>query len=114
MKLLPLIGTIFLSMTPVQAFETIDEVLKDCMVTEQTLELCKAFATISSAGLAVTTFCELEKAGVVAAVKLTQFWERHYMIKEDAVLYAISKTLWKEGVNLALEDYPNCPIKPIP
>ena len=113
MKLFPLLGSLLILAAPVQALETEDEVRKACEATKENLELCKALGSIVAAMMSVTTFCELEKSGVIAADKLIEFWENHYTIKKDTKLEALSKPLWKEGVNFQLEDYPDCSIQPV-
>jgi hypothetical protein len=114
MKPLPLIGALVFSATPVQAFETVDEVREACEATKENLELCKAMSSIVGAIMSVTAFCELEKSGIIEAEKLTEFWEYNYTIKKDTKLEVLSAALWREGVNFQLKDYPDCSIKPVP
>ena len=58
MKLLPLIGVLILSATPVQAIETYDEYVKACISSEENTKLCDRSAEWHSAMFVTNTLCK--------------------------------------------------------
>ena len=59
---------------------------------------------------AYTVLCSLRKAGKITP-KVFAAREKFY---NDAPKQEYEIVVWNEGIKKVLEDYPNCPIKPIP
>ena len=113
MKLLPLIGALLLSTAPVHASQTPEELTKPCEASEEATKACFARAMMAASYRHYRAKCTLWKAGVVIPPEvwgddnIPAFGEFLFEKDED-------KAMWNIGIKMALEDYPNCPIKPIP
>ena len=107
MKLFSLLGAPFLSAVPVQDFETIEELDKACRTTEENTNLCARAGSYVAAGMAVSLLCDLEAKGRLTKENLVLTW--------DEVVELNGWTpLSDEAVEMTLEKFPECSIKPIP
>ena len=107
MKLFSLLGAPFLSAVPVQDFETIEELDKACRTTEENTNLCARAGSYVAAGMAVSLLCDLEAKGRLTKENLVLTWDE-----------VVKKSGWTplsdEAVEMTLEKFPECSIKPIP
>ena len=107
MKLLPLIGALLISAVPVQAFETVEEVFEACEATEEIESICSGFGEIIGAAAWVSLLCDLEEKGRLTKENVVLTWDE--LVKMNYWL-----PLLNEVVEMNLERYPECSIKPIP
>ena len=110
MKLLPLIGALLISAVPVQASKTPEEIVNPCGPSVAAQEACLGMAFyILSIGVN-TLLCDLRDTGEITP---KVFAKREEQLR-DVLRKEFEDIMWNEGVKTVLEDYPNCPIKPIP
>ena len=112
MKLLPLIGSLLISAAPVQAYETWEEIEKVCEGSHETLTLCIGISGRFSAEVGFSILCRLRRDGAITAEVFNSEYGK--INSYGPVFEGISKVPWNSGIEEVLEDYPNCPIKPIP
>ena len=110
MKLIPLIGALFLSTAPVQASKTPEEITKPCGTSKAAMEACFGSGFFYSALSGYTLLCDLRDTGEITP---KVFAEREIRSR-NAPKEEFEKVMWNEGVKIVLLDYPNCPIKPVP
>ena len=110
MKPLPLIGALLLSTAPVQASKTFDEISRPCGTSDAVMEACLGTGFYLSAISGYSLLCDLRDAGQITP---KVFAEREKTSREIPKK-EYQKVMWNEGVKSVLEDYPNCPIKPLP
>ena len=112
MKLLPLIGALLISLVPVQASQTPEELTKPCDASKETFEACLATGTIASSYSYYKDRCELWKAGVVIPPEI---WDDIFLSPGSFIFDEDEdKAMINIGIKSALKYIPNCPIKPIP
>ena len=110
MKLLPLIGVLLLSTAPVQASKTPNEITKPCGPSDAAQEACLGMAFyILSTGVN-TLLCDLRRSGEITP----KVFAKREKQGTSAVRKPFEKVMWNQGIQVTLEKYPNCPIKPIP
>ena len=107
MKLLPLLGALLLSASPVQASMTPRKILEPCKASENTIEACKATGMMYGAVFHFTKLCDLWEAGVITP----KVWADDIKPDFDEEYESV---MWDQGIKAVLEEHPNCPIKPIP
>ena len=107
MKLLPLIGSLLISAAPVQAFETFEELDKTCQATEELTNLCKEVSSYGGAVMAAILLCDLEENGRITKENLV-------LTLDEVVSLNGWAPLPDEAVEMTLEKFPECSIKPIP
>ena len=95
MKILPLIGALTLSATPVQAFETYDEYVAACIASKENTKLCDSSGEFCSALSVTTTLCKSEERGFLSAEEVAIYWEK-------VGLDAQPDNFFKEGLELSL------------
>ena len=110
MKLLPLIGALLVSAAPVQASKTFDEITEPCRTSEAAVEACFGTGLYYSAWSWLILLCDLTDTGEITPKVFAEREEQG----RSAPGNPFEKVTWNEGVKSALEDYPNCPIKPLP
>lgn len=109
MKFFSLFSALILSVVPVQASKTPEEIMKPCDASEAAMEACLATGVYFSAIVGYTVLCSLRDTGEMTP---KVFAEREKNSR-NAVELDYEKVMWNEGVKSVLEDYPNCPIQPI-
>ena len=110
MKRLPLIGSLLVSAAPVQASKTPNEITKPCGPSDAAQEACLGMAFyILSTGVN-TLLCDLRRSGEITP----KVFAKREKQGRSAARKPFEKVMWNEGVKSVLEDYPNCPIKPVP
>ena len=110
MKLFPLIGALLISAVPVQASKTPEEITKPCGASDAAMEACLGSGLYFSALSGYTLLCDLRDRGEITP----QVFAEREKISRSAAQKPFEKVMWNEGLKSVLEDYPNCPIKPIP
>ena len=108
MQLLPLIGALLLSAAPVQASKTPQELMKPCEVSEEAYIACQSIGTFIATRVAFLMLCGLKEDGISPAESWDTLSSTPTAFKED-----YQKVMWNEAINSVLQEYPNCPIKPI-
>ena len=108
MKLIPLIGSLLISAAPVQAFETIEELEKACLATEENDNLCMGAGNFIAAGMVAYLLCHLEEEGMLATEKLILSWD----ILKEVFTFNSRSPMWNVGAEKMLETFPECSIKP--
>ena len=111
MKLLPLIRALLLSAAPVQASQTAEELMKPCEASKEAAKACFASSIYATSYSHHQTICAYSEAGLLtiedkARDKIPVF---NSLMNANEI-----KFVWNQGIQGALEKYPNCPIKPIP
>ena len=101
LKTVPLIGALLLSITPVGAIETLEEIEKACYATVESGLLCQGVSINKDASTRVEMLCELVKQDLIAPENAVKMWENY-----------AGPALWNSAANEMLNEYPNCPIKP--
>ena len=105
MKLLPLIGALLISAAPVQAIETFEELRKTCKASEEMDKICAGAAEYVGTSAWVSLLCTLEAKGRLTKENLVLTW--------DEVVELNGWTpLSDEAVEMTLEEFPECSIKP--
>ena len=107
MKFFPLLGALLISAAPVQAFETVEELIGACYASEEIDGICLGVAEISGAAAMVSLLCDLEEKGRLTKENVVLSWDE--LVKRDGWT-----PLSYEAVELILKDYSECSIKPIP
>ena len=108
MKLFPLLGALFLSAAPVQAFETFEELDKTCQATEELTNLCQQVSIYGAAVMAATLLCDLEVKGILTKENLVLTWD-----KWNKVMNGYSGSpMWNAGAEKTLENFTECSLKP--
>ena len=107
MKLLPLIGSLLISAAPVQAFETYKEVEKACDASEEIGNLCVVASQLGAGMMTMTMLCYLEEKGRITKENLV-------LTLDEVVSLNGWAPLPDEAVEMTLEKFPECSIKPIP
>ena len=110
MKLLPFIGSLLISTAPVQASKTFDEITEPCRTSEAAVEACFGTGLYYYAWSWLILLCDLRDTGEITP---KVFAKREEQLR-DVLRKEFEDIMWNEGVKTVLEDYPNCPIKPIP
>ena len=110
MKLIPLIGTLLISIAPVQASPTPEEIKKTCEASEKVLDACFGTGVYMSSITGFTLLCMLKEAGEITPKIFAETEKRLGNGPEKDY----EKVMWNEGMKIVLEEYPNCPLKPIP
>ena len=108
MKLIPLIGALLISAVPAQAAGVWDGIRETCEASEATSKACFTIFVYSSSVATFKMLCSLRKAGEITP-KVFAAREKYY---NDARAQG-DGAAWNDGIKKVLEDYPNCPIKPI-
>ena len=111
MKLLPLISALLLSAAPVQASQTVEELMKPCEASKEAAKACFASSIYATSYSHHQTICAYSEAGLLtiedkARDKIPVF---NSLMNANEI-----KVVWNQGILVTLEKYPNCPIKPIP
>ncbi|WP_028952556.1 hypothetical protein [Synechococcus sp. CC9616] len=109
MKLLPLIGSLLISAAPAQAFTflTFEEIEKACNASEENTNLCVSVAQMSAMRNMVILLCNFEAKGRITKEDLD------LTLDEWSFNQGMSPAL-KKAVEMTLEEFPECSIKPIP
>ncbi|WP_156918724.1 hypothetical protein [Synechococcus sp. CC9616] len=107
MKLLPLIGSLLISATPVQAIETFEELRKTCKASEEMDKICAGAAEYVGTMGWVSLLCTLEEKGRLTKQNIVLTWDELYELDGWT-------PLGNEALYDTLKDYPECSIKPIP
>ena len=110
MKLLPLIGALLLSAAPAQASPTPEQIKKTCGASEKVLDACFGTGVYMSSITGFTLLCMLREAGEITPKVFAE--TEKGLGKGPEKEY--EKVMWNEGMKIVLEEYPNCPLKPIP
>ena len=108
MKLLPLIGSLLISATPVQAFETYEEFDKACTATEENTTLCADVGQYVAANTMVMLLCILEGKGRITKENLDLSWDEWNKLWNRNN----GNPMWNAGAEKVLENLPECSIKP--
>ena len=108
MKLFPFVGALILSATPVHASKTPEELTKPCVASEETQIACESIGTMYAAIMTLTVLCGLREEGVLPPNSWPGILAAPTSIDKD-----YEKVMWNYGVKSVLEDFPNCPIKPV-
>ena len=108
MKLLPLIGALLLSATPVQAFETFEELDKACDASEENGNLCEGAGNYQASLIVAYLLCDLEEKGILATEKLLLSWDNLKVVWT----FSSRNPMWNVGVEKLLENFPECSLKP--
>ena len=117
MKLLPLIGALLLSATPVQANQTLEKkflkLVEPCYISPDVWDACSISGTFQSMFTGFRLICNLwddEEITEVGFIKsVVGLRERlRERVSED------EKLAWDRAVRSVLGFHPNCPIKPLP
>ena len=106
MKLLPLVGTLLISIAPVQAIEAWDELGKAC-ANKGVLGLCLGSGWYFSAFSGHTLLCSLREEGAITPKAFADRVERSIEFDTE-----FEKGMWNAGIQDVLKDYPKCPIRP--
>ena len=114
MKLLPLIGVLLLSTAPVQAFETKEELNNACGASDEAFKLCTGVVSRTAAAVAFGYLCKLREEGVITPEEFAAEYNKEAVGPKAANEIKWLKAMWNSGIKEVLEDYPNCPIKPLP
>ena len=109
----PLLAALFLSATPVQAYGTWEELDKACEASDEALKLCIGVAGRFSADAGFSMLCKLREDGAITPGKFNAEYNR-IKSETESDFEGILKVFWNSGIEKVLEDYPKCPIKPIP
>ena len=108
LRTVPLLGALLISVAPVHASRTIEELTEPCYTSEEAITACKATGEIMGSYHYHDARCELWKAEVIPPevfdVEIQPFDSQFFNEDEE-------KAMWNAGVKAVLEDYPNCPIK---
>ena len=110
MKLFPLLGALLLSSTPVQAFETSEELKKVCLSTDEMKNICAGVGDFTSAAAIVSTLCNLEEKGRITkenAILTWDEWKDVSTFLDDGL-----NPMWNVGAETLLENFPECSLKP--
>ena len=111
MKLLPLISALLLSSAPVNASNTLEELIEPCAATNKAQKACYATGVLAGSFFHYKARCDLWKAGAITQ----EAWaDEELPIWGLLIDIDTEKFLWNEGMKSALRQYPDCPIKPIP
>ena len=111
MKLLPIIGALLLSVAPVQAFETLDELDSACGASEEAFKLCTGLVSRTAARVVFGYLCKLREEGVITPEEFTAEYNKEAGGPKSATEFKWVKAMWNSGIKRVLEDYPDCPIK---
>ena len=114
MKLLTLIGVLLLSTAPVQAFETLDELDNACGASDEAFKLCTGVFSRAAARVGFGYLCKLREEGVLTPEEFAAEYNEEAGGPKSATEFKWVKVMWNSGITTVLEDYPNCPIKPLP
>ena len=114
MKLFPLIGALLISAAPVQAFETLEELDNACGASDEAFKLCTAVVSRTAAGVAFGYLCKLREEGVITPEEFATEYNKEAGGPKSATESKWVKVMWNSGIKTVLEDYPDCPIKPLP
>ncbi len=112
LRTIPLIGALLISAAPVQAFETLEELDKACQASEEAFKLCTGPAYHFSAIAGFSLLCKLREEGVITPEEFAAEYNEVLAGPNPDSKYL--KVMWNSGIKAVLEDYPNCPIKPVP
>jgi hypothetical protein len=112
MKLFPLLGALFLSTAPVQAFETSEELMRACLSTDEMKNVCEVAGDFASAAAIVSTLCSLEEKGRITKENAVLTWDEWKDV--SAFLDDGLKPMWDAGAEHMLNNFPECSLKPIP
>ena len=104
MKLFPLLGALLLSSTPVQAFETVKELIGACEASEEIYSICLGVGDVGAAAM-VSLLCDLEEKGRLTKENVVLSWDE--LVKMNYWL-----PLLNEIVEDTLNNFPKCSIKP--
>ncbi len=109
LRTIPLIGALLISAVPVQAFTflTFEEVEKACHASEENTNLCVSVAQMSAMRNMVILLCNFEAKGRITKEDLD------LTLDEWSFNQGMSPALDKT-VEMTLEEFPECSIKPIP
>ena len=110
MKLFPLIGALLLLAAPAQASPTPEEIKQTCEASEKVLDACYGTGMYMSSITGFAVLCMLREAGEITPKVFAETEKRLGNGPEQEY----EKVMWNEGIKIVLEEYPNCPLKPIP
>ena len=110
MKLFPLLGALLLSSTPVQAFETNEELFEACNASEENTTLCRGADDFKGAIMAANLLCDLEEKGRLAKENLVLSWDEWTPIVDGNNGSGSPMLNW--AVETILTNYPECSLKP--
>ena len=113
MKLLPLIGALLISTTSVQALETLEDLDNACGASEEVFKLCTGLLSRSAARIGFGYLCQLREEGVITPEAFAAEYNKAAAGPGQSPT-EFMKAMWNSGIKEVLEDYPNCPIKPLP
>ena len=111
MKLFPFIGALILSTAPVLAYETMEEVDKACEASREALGMCIGVAGHFSAIAGFSILCRLRDNGSITS---DVFNTEYSKLNTEGPIFDFARVFWNSGIEKVLENYPNCPIKPVP
>ena len=105
MKLFPLLGALLISAVPVQAFETIEELMEACSASEEIDNICTKAGVFVGTVFTVSLLCELEAKGILTKENLVLAWD-------EVVKLNGWTPLSYEAVEDTLKNFPDCSLKP--
>ena len=114
MKVFPLFGALLFSATPVQAFEALEELDNACGASDEAFKLCTGVFSRAAARVGFGLLCKLREEGVITPEEFAAEYNKEAVGPKSATEHKWIKVMWNSGIKTVLEDYPNCPIKPLP
>ena len=106
MKLIPLIGSLLISAAPVQAFETMEELMEACNASEEIDNICTKAGVFVGTVFTLSLLCELEEKGSLTREELVLNWDE--FVEENGMTTPLSQ----EAVEFTLKNFPDCSLKP--
>jgi len=110
-RLIPLIGALLLSASPVQASQTFKEITRPCKASEKTNNACDAMAIHFSAIATYSFLCRVEQASKETPEALNQKPKVHGKTERKK---EVAKIAFNAAIEKVKRSYPNCSVKPIP
>ena len=114
LRTVPLIGVLLLSTAPVQAFETLDELDNACGASDEAFKLCTGVFSRAAASVVFGLLCKLREEGVLTPEEFATEYNKEAVGPKSATEFKWIKVMRNSGITTVLEDYPDCPIKPLP
>ncbi|WP_156918714.1 hypothetical protein [Synechococcus sp. CC9616] len=112
MKLLPLIGALLLSASPVQAIETSEELMRACLSTDEMKNVCAGAGDFTAAAAIVSTLCNLEEKGRITKENAVLTWDEWKDVSAFLDDGLNLKPMVNEGAEYMLENFPECSLNP--
>ena len=106
----PLLGALLLSTAPVQAFQTFEVIVKICEASEKIGKACLGSGIYFSAITTYELLCLLREEGDITREAFSKASRNMEMANKNP----FEKVSWNAGIKDIQEQFPNCPISPLP